>query len=158
MGSTLQFFSLGMLWNNQSKVFFPLHFASLLYRTPGKLPSTAWETVDVVHKDLKLPWRKMMIKETFVSRQNDDNTENFEELKFWLEPAISISQNKSKLPGSVSDNLRQPDWHVPSFFAVTTWLYQDAILAYKCNVWFARKAELFDFNWRWEESSVPLED
>ena len=68
--------------------------------------------MDVVHKDLKLPWRKMRIKETFVSRQNDDNTENFAELKFWLEPAISISQNKSKLPGSVSDNLRQPDCHV----------------------------------------------
>ena len=56
--------------------------------------------MDVVHKDLKLPWRKMRIKGTFVSRQNDDNTENFEELKFWREPAISISQNKSKLPGS----------------------------------------------------------
>jgi len=76
--------------------------------------------VDAVHKHLKLPWRKMRIKETFVSRQNDDNTENFEELKFWREPAISLSQNKSKLPGSVSDNLRQPECYVPSFFAVTT--------------------------------------
>ena len=82
----------------------------------------------VVHKDLKLPWRKMRIKETFVSRQNDDNTENFQELKFWREPAISPSQNKSKLPGSYRKMFGNPNAMYHHSLQSLYHLYQDAIL------------------------------
>lgn len=83
----------------------------------------------------------MRIKETFVSRQNDDNTENFEELKLWREPAISLSQNKSKLPGSYRKIFGNPNamYHhslqsLCDYIKTPYWLV---------NVWVGRKAEFF---------------